>query len=134
MKALLLILALAAIVSAQETLPDYGEITDLKGMSRVYVATDSTDSRKWILDELKKHPALKVEGSAEDADFILECKETGKVVTSSTLIPEVPTFEMRAYTVKDGRRRIAWSRTKTSLRPAPKLLTGDFLKAFKKIK
>jgi hypothetical protein len=45
----------------------------------------------------------------------------------------MPTFEMTAYTtIKDGRHRIAWSATKTSVRYPPMLLTRNFIKALKK--
>ena len=120
-------------VSAQEKLPEFGDMTDLKGMSRVYVGTDSTESRKFILDELKKYKALEVVNSPDEGQFVLECKQTGHIATSSDLFREMPTFEMTAYTtIKDGRHRIAWSATKTSVRYPPSLLTRDFINALKK--
>jgi hypothetical protein len=133
-----LIFALVALVfgafaiSAQEKLPEFGDIADLKGMSRVYVGTDSTQSRKFILDELKRYKALEVVASPDDAQFILECKQTGHIIVPEILGTEKPTFEMTVYTLKDGRHRIAWSKTKNSLRYPPTLLTRDFLDALKK--
>jgi len=124
----------AFAVSAQEKLPEYGNIADLTGMNKIYVSADSTNSRKFILDELKKYPALQLVTSPDEAEFILECKQTGHIIVPEILGRENPTFEMVAYTLKDGRRRVAWSETKTSLRPATSLLTRDFVKALKKIR
>jgi hypothetical protein len=45
--------------------------------------------------------------------------------------PEI-SFEMTAYTLRDGRRRIAWSETKRSIRPEPTLHTRNFIGALKK--
>jgi len=137
-----LIFALVAIVFvgafavfAQEKLPEFGDIADLKSMSKVYVIADSTQARKFVLGELKKYKSLEVADSPEEGQFILECKQIGHVAVGATggMVHEMPTFEMTAYTtLKDGRHRIAWSETKTSLRPAEELLTRDFLNALKK--
>lgn len=127
------LLAVASSIIAQDKpLPEYGDISDLKGMSAVYVNADSTQARKYILAELKKYPTLKVVDSPDNAEFFLDCARNGHILTSSTLIAEMDTYEMTVYTVKNGRHRIAWSRTKTSVRYAPTLLTGDFIGALKK--
>ena len=70
--------------------------------------------------------------SPDEGQFILECKQTGHIATSSDLFREMPTFELIAYTVTNGRRKIAWSATKTSVRYPPTLLTRDFINALKK--
>lgn len=133
MKTFLLLMAITLVPQFfQDKLPEFGELADLKGMKRVYVTADTTDARNLILKELKGS-ALEVVGSAENADFILECIQKGET-SGSGLIAEIPTYEMTIYTLKSDRRRIAWSKTKTSVRPAPKLLTGDFLGALKKLK
>jgi hypothetical protein len=125
------LLPLSILAIGQTQLPDFGAIGDLKGMEKVYVSADSTDTRKFILAELKKYPALKVSSSADEAQFVLECTETGRIAVGG-LFKELPTFEMTVYTLTNGKKRIAWSKTKTSLRPAARLLTGDFLKELKK--
>lgn len=122
----------SSVVFAQDKLPEYGDIVDLKDSAKVYVTTDSTESRKYILNELKKYRALDVVVSPDEGQFVLECKQTGHITTSSDLFREMPTFEMTAYTLTNGRRRIAWSATKTSVRYPPTLLTRDFIKALKK--
>jgi hypothetical protein len=120
------------VVIAQDQLPEYGNVADLNGMTKVYVATDSTDVRKFILGELKKAKSLEVVASPDQGQFILECKQTGHIATSSDLFREMPTFEMIAYTITNARRKIAWSATKTSVRYPPTLLTRDFINALKK--
>jgi hypothetical protein len=124
----------AFTVCAQEKLPEFGDIADLNGMSKVYVITDSTQSRKFILDELRKYKTLTLEvvSSPDDAQFILECKQTGHIIVPEILGSEQPTFEMTVYTLKDRRHRIAWSKTKNSMRYPPTLLTRDFLVALRK--
>lgn len=128
---LLLLLTLFTLVQ-DKPLPEYGDISDLRGMTRVYVNADSAQARKYIIDKLKGSP-LKVAESPDDAEFFLDCLRTGQIKTGSTLIPEMDTFDMVAYTVRNGRHRIAWTKTKTSVRYAPTLLTGDFLGALKKM-
>ncbi|HZE69947.1 MAG TPA: hypothetical protein VE135_10545 [Pyrinomonadaceae bacterium] len=125
-------LCLSSVI-AQKELPEYGDIADLKGMAKVYVTADSTAARSLILDELEKYPALEVVSLVDDGQFVLECVQTGHLAVGG-LIEELPTFEMTAYTIKDGRHRVAWSRTKSSIRPAAALLTRDFIKALKKLK
>ena len=117
-----------------DKLPEYGDIADLKGMSKVYVTTDTSQVRKYVLDKLKSYPALTVTGTPEEADFILECVQTGRIgeMGGGTVSIDMATFEMTAYVLKDGRKRIAWSKTKNSLRYPPTLLTGDFINALKK--
>jgi hypothetical protein len=127
------IFLLSLAVRAQDKpLPEYGDIGDLKGMSKVYVNADSTEARKYILNRLKEYPSLKVVASPDEAEFFLDCARNGHILTSSTLIPEMDTYEMTVYTINNGRHRIAWSRTKTSVRYAPTLLTGDFIGTLKK--
>jgi len=120
--------------SNQDKLPEYGDISDLKGMTKVYVSTETTQVRRYVLDELKKDKALVVVPSVEDADFILECaqKESMGNFRMGSVATEMPTFEMIAYTLRSGRHRIAWSKTKNSVRYPPTLLTGDFIAALKK--
>jgi hypothetical protein len=128
MIALLLFLTLATF-PIQDTPPDYGEITDLKKLSAVYVSADSTEVRKYVLAELKKSPSLKIVNTSDDAQFFIDCR-----MVRSTHFPgirDVQDFEMSVFTLRDGRKRIAWSETKASVRYPPTLLTRDFLNALK---
>ena len=133
MKTLFLILLFLVSVVAQDKLPEYGDISDLQGLSRVFVTADTTASRNFVLEELKKFSRLQVVNRSEDSDFIIECRRQGELKIDSGLIQEMPEYEMTVYTLRDNKRRIAWSKTKISLRPPQKLLTRDFIKAFKKL-
>jgi hypothetical protein len=61
-------------LSAQDRLPEYGDIVDRKDASKVYVSMDSTDARKFILDELEKYEGLEVVAWPDEGQFVLECK------------------------------------------------------------
>ena len=47
-------------------------------------------------------------------------------------IPDIQDYEMTVFTIRNERRRIAWSETKGSVRYPPTLLTRDFINALKK--
>jgi hypothetical protein len=51
---------------------EYGDISELAGLRRVFVHTESFESRERILRELKNSPQLEVVGRIEDAEFILQ--------------------------------------------------------------
>jgi hypothetical protein len=122
--ALFLLVALAC-----QQLPTYGELSDLQGLSKVYVVADP-DARKLIIEELKKS-SLQVMADPKEAEFIIECERKEPVVTMYT---QHLSYEMTVLTIREEKRRIAWSKLKSSLRPPAKLLTRDFLKDLKKLK
>ena len=129
--AVLMLVALvlgAFVVSAQEKRPDYGTIADLKGLTKVYVNAPSTERRKIILAELKKAPSLTVVNSPDQAEFFLEYRVIDETHPMAML--NFVKAEMAAYTVKDGRKRIAWSETKGETNRAD--LPRAFVKALKK--
>jgi hypothetical protein len=135
MKALLLLAVLAFTAFGQDkSLPEYGDISDLKGMTKVYVSTETTQVRKYILDELKKEKSLIVVSSADVADFILECAQQERTgsLTMGAASADRYTFEMTAYLIRNHRHRIAWSESKNSVRYPPTLLTRDFINNLKK--
>jgi hypothetical protein len=51
--------------------PEYGKLTELKDMHRVYVHSDDLDSRELIVTEIAKHSHLQVVGKIEDAEFFI---------------------------------------------------------------
>lgn len=125
-----ILIALAALtVSAQETLPDYGAISDLNGMTKVYISAQTTKQRETIIKELKKSELVEVD-SPDQAEFFLEYRVISDHQGLGAL--RFLTVEMSVYTTHGERRRIAWSKTTS---PAARLgevsLTRDFLKAIK---
>ena len=137
MRCTLLLLTLPLIFSfAQDNLPEYGDISDLKNLQRVYLTADSTDARQMILKELKKHPSLVVVNRPEEAEFFIEYKvlRSERVKVGIFTGTAEATAEMTAYTLKDSRRRIAWSKTEDNdglSRPNEINLTRNFIKALK---
>jgi hypothetical protein len=120
---------------AQDILPEYGSIPDVKNLHKLYLVADSTDARKLILRELKKTPDLTVVNSPDEAEYFIEYKvlrqQTGQTSANFTIY----TSEMVAYTLRNGRKIIAWSKTETSGgigKPNEVNLTRHFLKALKK--
>jgi hypothetical protein len=132
---LLLTLLLMTAFAQDNNLPEYGSISDVKNLQRLYLATDSTDARKLILRELKKTPDLEVVPSSDKAEYFIEYKvlrqKTGQTSANFTIY----TSEMVVYTLRNGRKVIAWSKTETSGgigKPNEVNLTRHFLDALKK--
>jgi hypothetical protein len=116
-------------------LPEYGDIADLKNLQKVYLITDSTDARNFILKELKKYSALNVVNSPDEAEFFLEYKVLRHEDSSVGLKIPITNSEMTAYILKDKNRRVAWSKTENDAgisRPNEVNLTRNFIKALKK--
>jgi hypothetical protein len=70
-----LILALAAASAALAQIngsaPEYGTLSDIKDMRRVYVYSEDLASRDLILEELAKDSQLQVVGKLEEAEFFI---------------------------------------------------------------
>lgn len=134
--AVLLTTLLIRIFAQQDAnLPEYGDISDVKNLQKLYLIADSTDARKLILRELKKYPDLTVANSSDDTEYFIEYKvlrqKTGQTSANFTIY----TSEMVAYTLRNGRKRIAWSKTETSGgigKPNEVNLIRHFLDALKK--
>lgn len=63
--------------------PEFGDISEIKDMTKVYVYSEDLDARRMIIDELKADPRLQVVGSADDAEFIINYTYSG-VTTATT--------------------------------------------------
>lgn len=129
-------LALSFLLFLPQELPEYGDISELKELQKVYLNADSTDARKMILKELTKSP-FTVVNSPDEAEFVLEYKI---IRTGEHPGPAGPrsysVSEMTAY-VKKERKRILWSKTEDDAglaKPNEINLTRNFIKALKKSK
>ena len=136
--AILIASFLLPIFAQENNLPEYGDITDLKNMQKVYLLADSTDARKLILNELKKYPNLQVVNSPDEAEFFIEYKvlKSERIQTGIMAGASDSTSEMTVYILKDKRRRVAWSKTQDDSgisRPNEINLTRNFIKALKKV-
>ncbi len=99
---ILILLLFAVPVLAQ--LPDRGSMTDLKGMSRVYVIADAANYKP-VIKQLK---ALTVVTRPDDAQFFLEYKTLSQSTVGVTGM-HLATGEMNAYVTIDGHKILAWS-------------------------
>lgn len=68
---MILIAATAALAQINNSAPEYGTLSDIKDMRRVYVYSDDLDSRGLILEELSKGSQFQVVGKLEDAEFFI---------------------------------------------------------------
>jgi hypothetical protein len=62
--------AVATWAQINNSAPEYGALSDIKNMSRVYIYSDDLESRGLILKELKG-THLQVVGKVEDAEFFI---------------------------------------------------------------
>jgi hypothetical protein len=68
---IILIASVAALAQANSSLPEYGTLSDIKDMRRVYVHSEDLEARGLILEELNKGSQLEVVGKLEDAEFFI---------------------------------------------------------------
>jgi len=119
MKLLPLLLLFAAPVFAQDRLPDYGTIEDIKGMTKLYVTASDDDSRTTIVDLLKGYSGVTLVNRSQDADFILEYSTLTRDVAANSGpgamgASKHEKSQMRAYVSRpDGSKLIAWTETET---------------------
>lgn len=130
----LLTFVLIPIFAQDNNLPEYGDIADVKSLQKIYLTADSTNARTLILGELKKYPGLNVVNSPDEAEYFLEYKVLRQETGQTSMNITVDTSEMVVYMLRNGRRRVVWSKTQTSgiTRPNEVNLTRNFLKALKK--
>lgn len=110
MRTLFLILLLSLSAFAQSDLPVIGELKDIAGFTKVYVATDEADSRTIILYAFKREKRFTVVNDPADAQFIFEVKPLSQLVNSREYQAR---HEGKAYILKDGKKIIVWSDTET---------------------
>lgn len=71
MKPLLLILALAVSGLAQKS-PEFGDISEIAGMTKVYVISEDLEARARIVTELKKRePLFEIVSDTSQAEFAI---------------------------------------------------------------
>lgn len=122
MKYILLIvtaLALAGIARAQDKLPEYGTIDDIKNLTKIYVTADDDGVRSTIVGMLHGYERLQAVNSTKEAEIVLEYTTLTRDVAANRGPGAVGASmalrsQMRASVLKgDGDRLIAWSKTET---------------------
>lgn len=128
------------VVFAQSDLPIQSTIADVKTKTKVYLLTQTTDSRKLMQKAIAKDKTLEVVNDADKAEFILEYKQISKIESPKgifTVGVSEEIGEMTAYFYNaDKRKVIAWSETKDKykktgwggLKPNETYLIESFIK------
>lgn len=132
------ILLTLLLLFAQTDLPEYGDLSELKGKQKVYVAADEQASRNYIVKMLQKD--FTVVNSPEEAEFFLLYEVKASTESRGRQPSHYKRSEMVAYTLADKRKRILWSEDETWEQrgrmaysaPNEYNLTKNFLKALKK--
>ena len=123
--------------------PIYGEVSALRGMTKVYVEGATSDERKLILDQFKRDKTFSVVGDPSDAEFFISFGELTRMAVAAGIRPSTQyqeRDEAEAYYVKDGKKVIVWQDTETLdvsngfsfSFPNSVNLTRNFIKAYKK--
>lgn len=99
------LLILLFAVSAYGQLPDRGSLSDIKGLSRVYVIADA-DSLKRI--ERHTGKVFKSVNGPDDAEFFIEYKTLDRERVTSLGIP-FETGQMDVYINRQEKKVVAWS-------------------------
>ncbi len=68
---LLLIIVTVSFAQINSSAPEYGTLSDITSLRRVYVYSDDLGARDLILQELRKDPQLEVVGKLEEAEFFI---------------------------------------------------------------
>lgn len=68
---MMLMAAIAAFAQINNSAPEYGTLSDIKDMRRVYVHSEDLESRGLILEELSKGSQLEVVGKLEEAEYFI---------------------------------------------------------------
>jgi hypothetical protein len=112
---IILTLLFTCTAFGQDNLPVLGKIDEIKTFKKVYIDTESSQDRKFILMALKKKKSdLEVVGDPKDAQFFLTFKtlsrQDKKVLIGSEY---TETAEMTVYYYNSDKRKVvAWSQNK----------------------
>jgi hypothetical protein len=136
MKILVLTLLLALPVYCQQPAPEFGDISEIANMKKVYVYSDDLKARQRLVDKLKKE--FQVVGDIKDAEFTVYYSWTG-LTTRSILGTRTNAYKgdlmVYTYGTTEGVNRIVWSTQtsrKTTLSKNPLDKTVErFIKDFK---
>ncbi len=127
--------------------PEFGDISELRGKSKVYVYCEDFKIRQVIVDELKKYPRLQIVSSTDEAEFLVNFTYKYLTTYSTGIISSVKTnihsgefiVSIAGRVDKDNKvhQRIVWSsqnerKTTFGKNPAQKG-AQKFIEAFKKV-
>jgi hypothetical protein len=130
-------------------LPEYGDISEIRRMHRVYVVADDIDSQSTLINSLRQYGGLQIVGSPDRAEVFITFGQG----TSATAIQLrglfAGTIDHRTkaqfivfYRSENGRPRIVWQETEdiqtssgiTFSRPNEVNVSRHFVKALRKVR
>lgn len=140
---LLLPLLFVAEMFSQSDLPIIGDIAEIKGRTKIYVAVEAADDRKLILKEFTKNKTFTVVNDPADAEFFMTMRSLSKVDKTVMFGRDYEERdEAQVYYIRaDGKKIVVWQDTETYTAPSGMIvsmpnsmnLTRNFLKAYKKM-
>ena len=132
-----------------DSLPEYGDISEIRKFRRVFVIADDIDSQNSMINALRQYDGLDVVASPERADFFVAFTQGS---TATSIVPRglfAGTIDHRTkaqfvvyYKSESGRSRIVWQETEdiqtssgmTFSRPNEVNVIRHFIKAMKRIR
>jgi hypothetical protein len=105
-----IMLAFSAIGFSQTDLPIIGSISDIDGLSKVYLVADN-ESRKPILKQFGKQKVLSIVEKPDDAEFFIEYKTLSRQPFTSGGTTETGQIDVFIY--REKKKVIAWSESTT---------------------
>ncbi len=123
----------AVISGMAQDRPTYGELSEIKGKTKVYVQALAGD-REAIIKGIGTKNALTVVSDPEDAEFFLSYETTSQKLVGSA---NFATGQMKVYLQFEKQQRILWFKEKTHgafKNAVAKSLINDFLKQWKSVK
>lgn len=117
MKTLILLLFLATAAFSQD-LPDKGDISEVKGKTKIYVVADDADATKHITKQIQKKKGLTVVNSADDAEIFFDYRTIERADQAAGIAGMFgEKGQLDIYYRKDGKKVIVWSDTDTGANP-----------------
>jgi hypothetical protein len=112
--------------------PEVGDISDIKEMTAVYVHAEDARARRLLVDELKAYPRLRVVGTVEEAEFLVQytyrlvtsAATSGSGVTTAKATVDSRTLVVTTTGRLDDERGVVHQRTVWSMREGARATSG----------
>lgn len=144
---LIAFLAFCSTVKAQSdgAVPEYGDLSEAKGLARIYITADESKAREILVKEISKaNLGLEIVGEQDNAQVVIRYGSGGGMVTYNTSVQGgalVVLVRGKEYAPQKYNPRVLWSKENTrtytsgisfSRHPATNL-AREFIKAYKKM-
>lgn len=134
---------------ASDGLPEYGDISEIRRMRRVYVVADDIDSQNILINSLRQYDGLQIVSSPDRAEVFITFGQgiSATAIQLRGLFAGTIDHRTKAqfivfYRSEDGRPRIVWQETEdiqtssglTFSRPNEVNVSRHFVKALRKVR